>query len=65
MRTATELHQAVGKYADYSKTDGISFTVQITDTRERFGNIDYLIAPLCGRGQAWVSEWSVKNVREV
>ena len=63
MKTATELHSAIGKVADYNKIDGVSFTVTIIDARERFGNTDYLIAPLSGTGSLWVSHWSVKNIR--
>jgi hypothetical protein len=63
MRTATELHSVIGKFADYNKIDGVSFAVEIINTRERFGDVDYLIAPLSGSGSVWVSHWSVKNVR--
>ena len=63
MRTATELQSAIGKIADYNKIDGVSFAVEIINTRERFGDVDYLIAPLSGSGSVWVSQWSVKNLR--
>lgn len=63
MKTATELAVTIGMTADYNKIDGIVFTVNIIDTRERFGNLDCLIIPVAGSGGVWVSAYSLRNIR--
>lgn len=62
MKTASQLNQLIGMTGDYCKVDGITFTVNIIDTRERFGNLDCLIVPVFGKGSAWVSIDSLKNI---
>lgn len=33
---------------------GMKFEVNVQDTREKFGRVEFLIAPRCGTGSAWV-----------
>lgn len=63
MRTATELGTVIGKTGTY-RLDGIGVWVKVLDTRERFGEVDYLICPVAGDGQRWVVSYKVRDVRQ-
>ena len=66
MRTATELHAPIGRTGSYRLDGPHKFTVwvKIIDTRERFGEVDYLIAPVAGEGGRWVAAWKVRDITE-
>ena len=54
MATAQELAQNIGKTA-LLKIAGSSlwFECEITDARQRYGNLDYKVKPVTGEGEAW------------
>lgn len=66
MRTATELGAVIGKTGTYrlDGAHGFSVWVKVLDTRERFGEVDYLISPVAGEGQRWVVSYKVRDVRQ-
>ena len=57
--TTLELMQNIGKIAEWSDGSGLKYDVKITDSRLRWGSIDYLVAPVAGSGSRWVSGDSV------
>ena len=61
MMTARELQQNIGHTADYLG-DKIATRVFIRDARVRFGEVDYLIEPVCGYGETWVAHYRVKHI---
>lgn len=52
--TATELIKPVGKTGRYF-AGGMYFPVEILNTRHYYGNTQYLITPIGGRGQKWAA----------
>lgn len=66
MRTAKELSEPIGKTGTYSMdmANRFCFWVKILDTRERFGDVDYLITPVAGSGERWVDSHKVRDVRQ-
>ena len=66
MKTATELHAVVGKSGTYQVdgASGLSIWVKILDTRERFGEVDYLVSPVAGFGQRWVVSYKVRDISQ-
>lgn len=62
MITAREMTDKIGYTADYL-TNHLAVRVFIRDARVRFGEIDYLIEPVCGYGEIWVSHYSLKDMR--
>jgi len=49
-----ELTEFVGKKA-YVQENGLVFTVTITDVKQSYGNVRYLVTPLSGYGQTWMN----------
>jgi hypothetical protein len=43
---------------------GISLDVQIIGARQAYGRYEFLVKPLAGAGQAWVSSTNVVKVRK-
>ena len=60
IRTATELSAPIGSVGLYDTGTDIDFQVRIVDTRQRYGQTDYLIEPVAGQGRKWVSHYKVK-----
>lgn len=60
MTTATELQKNIGKTAVYPIDMYCVVDVKIIDARNRYGNIDYKIEPLSGRGSVWVEQSKVR-----
>jgi hypothetical protein len=58
--TTLELIKNIGMIADWNDGSGLKYEVKITDSRLRWGSVDYLIAPVAGSGTRWVSGESVK-----
>ena len=58
--TAKEMSQVIGEQGFYSPDGYLEFAVNILDVRTRYGNIDYKIAPVTGKGEKWVSENKVR-----
>jgi hypothetical protein len=58
--TTLELIKNIGKIAEWSDGSGLQYDVLITDSRLRWGSVDYLISPVSGSGSRWVSGESVK-----
>lgn len=54
-----ELMKDIGKVALWDDGQGLKYEVKITDSRLRWGSIDYLVAPVAGSGARWVSGESV------
>ncbi len=59
--TAAAMAEFIGRTAIFP-LGGMNVTIKITDCRERFGNLDFLIVPLEGSGSKWVTETSVRIV---
>lgn len=64
MITAREMTDKIGQSADYL-INGLAVRVFIRDARVRFGEIDYLIEPVCGYGEKWVAHYALKDVRPI
>lgn len=52
--SVAELAQALNKTAMF-QVHGLSVEVKIVDVRKVFDRIDYLVHPVAGDGQSWVS----------
>jgi hypothetical protein len=57
--TTLELMKNIGKIAEWDDGSGLKYDVKITDSRLRWGSIDYLIVPVTGSGSRWVAGESV------
>ena len=57
--TTLELIKNIGKVAEWEDGSGLKYEVKITDSRLRWGAVDYLIVPVAGSGTRWVSGSSV------
>jgi hypothetical protein len=53
--TAKEMMTDIGKTATFSPLMGIFFDVTIADVRKVFNRVDYLVDPVSGSGNSWVS----------
>ena len=53
--TGKELVAGVGVLCLWQDAHGVSWAVSIEDTRQRYGEIDCLIAPVAGMGMRWVA----------
>jgi hypothetical protein len=58
--TTLELIKNIGKIAEWGDGSGLHYEVSITDSRLRWGSVDYLVTPVAGSGSRWVSGDSVK-----
>jgi len=59
--TVVEAASMVGRTDAQYQVDGtLSVPVSIKDTRHRFGSFDFLIEPINGFGERWVSEGKIK-----
>ena len=65
MTTLLEMQQMVGKSADYTISTGFFVRVFIRDARVRYGDLDYLVEPVCGSGTKWVAQYKLTNVRDI
>ena len=54
-----ELIKNIGKVAEWEDGSGLKYEVTITDSRLRWGAVDYLVTPVAGSGTRWVSGSSV------
>ena len=54
-----ELIKNIGKVAEWEDGSGLKYEVTITDSRLRWGAVDYLVTPVAGSGARWVSGSSV------
>ena len=59
---ARALSTLIGKLADWSPAAGISFRVEVRDSRTAWDRVDVLIVPVDGNGAKWVSLSSVKEL---
>ena len=57
--TTLELIKNIGKVAEWEDGSGLKYEVKITDSRLRWGAVDYLIVPVAGSGTRWVAGSSV------
>ena len=55
-----ELMKNLGKCAEWGDGHGLKYEVTITDSRVRWGEVDYLITPKAGTGSRWVAGHAVK-----
>jgi hypothetical protein len=55
--TAATMHPFVGMVGDLHLRDDYPLTVQVKvlDVRTRWGALDYLVTPVVGSGEKWVS----------
>lgn len=59
--TAAEMMEMVGKVGElYLRESDLTIFVRVKNARNRFGNLDYLVSPLKGKGETWVSADRVK-----
>lgn len=59
MMTATELGRWVGMTGRYNFGGEFVVDVTVLNVRERFGDVDYHIAPVSGTGSKWVAAHKV------
>jgi|KBSSwiS6_1023812.scaffolds.fasta_scaffold01291_5 hypothetical protein len=59
---ATEMVEVIGRTGDLFIED-LVVTVQILDVRKAFGRTDFLVTPVDGQKQQWVSETRVNRDR--
>ena len=57
--TTLELIKNIGKVAEWEDGSGLKYEVTITDSRLRWGAVDYLVTPVAGSGARWVAGSSV------
>lgn len=63
--TVVEMARVIGRLADWcgargaARNGGFVVAVKIVDARSQFGRTDYLITPVNGSGEMWVSTDSV------
>jgi len=55
-----ETAELIGEQATYIVDGYLEFAVNILAVRTRYGNTDYRIAPVTGKGEKWVSENKVR-----
>lgn len=60
LTTAREMSAPIGSHGLYDTGTDLHFTVRIVDTRQRYGQTDYLIVPVAGRGERWVAHHKVR-----
>jgi hypothetical protein len=64
-----ELTKAIGQQADCmipcSRGQSLTIAVRIIDARSAWNRTDYLVTPIAGSGQVWVSSERVKIQSEV
>ena len=60
LTTATQMTEPIDAYGFYDIGTDFGFRVRIVDTRQRYGQMDYLIVPVSGRGQKWVAHHKVR-----
>lgn len=53
--TAAQLAKVIGTTGLLRSQEGLQVAVTVTDARESFGRLDYLVAPVAGSGTVWVS----------
>jgi hypothetical protein len=53
--TTKQLAKYIGKDALYHDYPGLTWAVRIVDTRMQYGQVAYLIEPIAGCGQRWVT----------
>lgn len=58
--TAKDLAQSIGRRGTLT-VDSLTLTVDIRDARQVFGRVDYLVTPVDGGGEQWVSSDRVKE----
>lgn len=63
--TTAELMKNIGKVAKWHDDKGMTFYVTITDSRVRWGQVDYLVVPVEGHGSRWVADSSLTSIGEV
>lgn len=64
MATSANLAAVIGSTASlHSEGYDLTFEVSIKDAREVWGRTDYLVTPVAGTGEKWVSAERVSNVQ--
>jgi hypothetical protein len=64
MATLLEIQKIIGQTADYNIGNGVTVWVIVRDARVRYGDLDYLIEPVAGKGTKWVASYKLVNYRE-
>lgn len=64
MTTLLEIQNIIGQTADYSLGNGVTVWVIVRDARVRYGDLDYLIEPVAGKGTKWVAHYKLLNLRK-
>ena len=50
-----EMNNVIGK-TGYIKEGELMFGVHVTDVKQSYGNVRYLVKPATGYGETWVNE---------
>ena len=58
--STVELMKNLGRTAEWEDGSGLKYEVVITDSRVRWGSVDYLVTPVAGSGTRWVAETSLR-----
>ena len=63
MATAQELAQNIGKRVLLNDAgSSLWFECEVTDVRQRYGNLDYKVKPVAGEGEAWHQADGMKTI---
>jgi hypothetical protein len=56
--TAKEMQDLIGRTGSFY-VKGMGISVKVVDVRTRYGRVDYLVTPVAGTGETWMTEDSV------
>ena len=57
--TTIESMKLIGRKGMLRETRGMTYTVEVLDTKAGYGRTRLLVRPVSGHGQAWVEEDSI------
>lgn len=60
MASFREAGKAIGKRATLTTTEGLAIEVRVVDARQAYGRLEYLVTPIHGKGEAWVTPAKLK-----
>jgi hypothetical protein len=61
MATAREMASTVSSKRGTITMDKLEIEIEILDVRQRWGTLDYLIAPVAGNGTTWVEARRIRQ----
>ncbi len=55
-----DMADKIGLHATWTPSNGVHVDVRIQDVRRAYGRTDYLITPIAGTGETWVTAHTVQ-----